>query len=296
MTDSVIGAGAVEANGMEFGYLTSGPASGPLALCLHGFPDSAHTWRRLMPELAAAGYRAVAPFMRGYAPTAIPEDGAYQTGALAADANALHEVFGGDDDAVLIGHDWGASAAYAAGASAPERWRRVVTLAVPPMGAILQTFFSYEQLKRSFYVFLMQTPLAAMAMTEDFVAGLWRDWSPGYVAADDVARFMRCMATPAHMEAAIGYYRAMLDSSSHLPRYATEQDATSRPGKRPTLYLHGASDGCFGADGVFGDRAALMAALPPDSRAELVPDAGHFLHLERPDEVNRHILDWITAR
>ncbi|MFC5181721.1 alpha/beta fold hydrolase [Actinomadura harenae] len=291
--DEPLASGLVTADGLEFGYLTSGPASGPLALCLHGFPDSAHTWRHLMPELAAAGYRAVAPFMRGYAPTAIPKDGAYQTGALAADANALHEVFGGEGDAVLIGHDWGASAAYAASASAPERWRRVVTLAVPPMGTILQAFFTYEQLKRSFYVFLMQTPLAAMAMTEDFVAGLWNDWSPGHAAADDVARFMECMATPAHMEAAIGYYRAMLDSSRHLPRYGAEQNATSAPGERPTLYLHGASDGCFGADALFADRDALTGHLPPDSRAELVPDAGHFLHLERPDEVNRRVLDWI---
>ncbi|MCP2343834.1 alpha/beta fold hydrolase [Actinomadura rupiterrae] len=288
--------GTVEADGLEFGYLAAGPASGPLALCLHGFPDSAHTWRHLLPELAAAGYRAVAPFMRGYAPTAIPADGAFQTGALAADANALHEVFGGDGEAVLIGHDWGAAAAYGAAGSAPERWRRVVTLALPPTGAILQAFFAYEQLKRSFYVFLMQTPLAAMAMTEDFVAGLWRDWSPGYEAAADVPRFMECMATPAHMEAAIGYYRAMLDSSRHLPRYASEQDATGKPGSQPTLYLHGGSDGCFGADGVFADRAALLAQLPPGSRAEIVPDSGHFLHLERPDEVNRHVLEWLAAR
>lgn len=287
--------GVVEANGLEFGYLACGPASGPLALCLHGFPDSAHTWRHLMPELADAGYRAVAPFMRGYAPSAIPEDGAYQTGALAADANALHEAFGGDGDAVLIGHDWGAAAAHAAAGIAPERWRRVIALAVPPVGALLQSFFTYAQLKRSFYVFLMQTPLAAMAMTDDFVAALWRDWSPGYDEADDVARFMECMATPAHMDAAIGYYRAMLDASRHLPRYAAEQAASSKPGSRATLYLHGASDGCLGADAVFADRAALLAQLPPGSRADLVPDAGHFLHLERPDEVGRRILDWITS-
>jgi pimeloyl-ACP methyl ester carboxylesterase len=70
---------------------------GPLALCLHGFPDSAHTWRHLLPRLAAAGFHAVAPFMRGYAPTAVPADGCYQIGALVADAVAhqptlyLHE-------------------------------------------------------------------------------------------------------------------------------------------------------------------------------------------------------------
>src|SRR3954466_15169720 len=112
----------VSAGGLEFAALTCGdgpPESGsrrPLALCLHGFPDSAHTWRHLLPALADAGYRAVAPFQRGYAPTGVPADGAYQIGALAADANALHEALGGAEDAVLIGHDWGAAATYAAAA------------------------------------------------------------------------------------------------------------------------------------------------------------------------------------
>ena len=76
----------------------------------------AHTWRHLMPALAGAGFHAVAPFMRGYAPTAVPADCAYQVGALVADVVALHEVLGGDGDAVLIGHDWGAEAAYGAAA------------------------------------------------------------------------------------------------------------------------------------------------------------------------------------
>ena len=78
----------IVANGVEFAYLAAGE-SGPLALCLHGFPDSAHSWRHLLPALADAGYRAVAPFQRGYAPTAVPADGRYQTGMLATDAIAL---------------------------------------------------------------------------------------------------------------------------------------------------------------------------------------------------------------
>jgi pimeloyl-ACP methyl ester carboxylesterase len=113
---------SVTAGGLEFGYLSDGPEDGPLALLLHGLPDSPHTWRHLLPELAERGYHAVAPFMRGYAPTAIPADGAYQTGALAADANALHEALGGGPDAVLIGHDWGAGATYPA-ASGTRRHR-----------------------------------------------------------------------------------------------------------------------------------------------------------------------------
>src|SRR4051812_50195551 len=104
--------------------LEDGPADGPLALCLHGFPDSAWGWRHLLPALAGAGYHAVAPFMRGYAPTAVPADQCYFTGALALDAIALHGALGGDDRAVLIGHDWGATATYRAAAHKPQLWRR----------------------------------------------------------------------------------------------------------------------------------------------------------------------------
>src|SRR5215469_16133323 len=119
----VVRAGTARANGLEFGLLEAG-GPGPLALCLHGFPDTAHTWTRLLPVLAGAGFHAVAPFLRGYAPTTVPADGAYDLGALAADAVALHEMLGGSGDAVLIGHDWGAEIAYAAAAHAPDRWRR----------------------------------------------------------------------------------------------------------------------------------------------------------------------------
>lgn len=285
----MITTGSVKANGLEFGYLTAGPQDGPLALCLHGFPDSAHTWRHLLPELAAAGYRAVAPFMRGYAPTSVPEDGAYQSGALAADANALHEALGGDSDAVIVGHDWGAFATYGAAAHAPERWRRVVTMSVPPVGAMMQAFFSYEQLKRSFYIFLFQTPLAEVAVNRAFVEGLWRDWSPGRDAAEDVDHVMECLSTPANVAAAIGYYRAMLDPSKLVARYSAEQAAASATGERPVLYLHGDADGCLAAP----DPEEVVRHLPAGSRAELVEGGGHFLQLDRPEETNRRIMDWL---
>src|SRR3954469_19829502 len=116
---------------MGDGALASGDRR-PFALLLHGFPDSAHTWRRLLPALADAGFRAAAPWTRGYAPTAVPADGAYTVATLAADANALHETLGGGADAVLVGHDWGAITAYGAAATEPDRWRRGGPMAVPP--------------------------------------------------------------------------------------------------------------------------------------------------------------------
>lgn len=282
----------IKANGLEFGYLAEGPEDGPLALCLHGFPDSAHTWRYLMPVLAAAGYRAVAPFMRGYAPTSIPADGAYQTGALAADANALHEALGGGPDAVLIGHDWGAATTYGAIAAAPERWRKAVTLALPPIPALLAGFMSYEQLKRSFYIFLFQTPLAEQAVNREFIAGLWRDWSPGYHATDDIKYVMDCLRTPENVAAVIGYYRAMLDPSRHVEAYAKEQAAADSIGERPILYLHGKADGCLPYQ-VAGGEAGILQHLPPGSRFEAIGEAGHFLHLDQPEEVASRILPWL---
>jgi pimeloyl-ACP methyl ester carboxylesterase len=279
---------AIQANGLMFGYLSAGPAEGPLALCLHGFPDSAYTWRHLLPSLGAAGFHAVAPFMRGYAPTAVPADGVYQTGALAADANALHEVLGGGSDAVLIGHDWGAAAVYGAVGHDPARWRAVVAMSVPPLASVFSGFFSYDQLKRSFYVFLFQTGLAEMALDRSFVEGLWQDWSPGYGAAGDIDHVMECLSTDRNAAAAIGYYRAMLDASLHVEDYAAEQVAGSSVGERPVLYLHGADDGCLGADSI-GDP---LAHLAPGSRLEVLERAGHFLQLERPEQVNRLILDW----
>jgi len=84
----------VKANAVEFSYLEAGPDNGPLALCLHGFPDSAHTWRYLLPALGDAGFHAVAPWMRGYAPTQIPADGRYQTGRSPPTPVRCHDVLG----------------------------------------------------------------------------------------------------------------------------------------------------------------------------------------------------------
>jgi pimeloyl-ACP methyl ester carboxylesterase len=280
----------VKANGIEFGYLSMG--SGPLALCLHGFPDSAHTWRHLLPELAERGYHAVAPFMRGYAPTGVPADGAYEGGALIADAVALHDALGGDADAVLIGHDWGALPVYGAVAFAPGRWRRAVAMAMPPIGSMLTSFFDYEQLKRSFYIFLFQTGLAeTAARSEGFIEGLWRDWSPGYAAGEDVAHVKECLREPENLAAAIGYYRAMLGTTPPTGHYAEEQAAVGRVGERPVLYLHGHDDGCLGAGLVKG----AAPHLPRGSRVKVLRGAGHFLHLERPREVNDAIFRWLDG-
>lgn len=284
----------IDANGVRFSALTTGPADGPLALCLHGFPDAAPTWRHLLPALGDVGFRAVAPWMRGYAPTEVPADGRFQMGAVVADAVALHERLGGDERAVLVGHDWGAVAAYGIAALEPVRWRRLVTAAVPPAGAVGAGLLSYDQLKRSFYMWLFQTPFAEIAVAADdlaFIDRLWADWSPGYDASADLPAVKDALRDPANLAAAIGYYRAALGTTPPDPGLDREQAALGLTPPQPTLYLHGRDDGCMGV--ALAEPAG--AFLAPGSRVEIIPTAGHFLHLEQPAVVNELIVDWVTA-
>jgi pimeloyl-ACP methyl ester carboxylesterase len=289
--------GTVEANGVTFAYLAAGDEGAPLALCLHGFPDSARTWRHLLPLLADRGYRAVAPWLRGYAPTTVPSAPEYQSAVLALDAVALHAALAQSDaPGVLVGHDWGALASYAAVHHPSAPWRRLVTMAVPPIGAVTQGFLSYDQLRRSWYMFFFQHPLAELAVPVDdlaFIDRLWADWSPGYDAAEDLVHVKAALRDPANLAAALGYYRATLGGVglSDDPEVASLQAAAdSEAPPLPTLYLHGRTDGCMGAS-LAEPAAEILTA--EGSRVELVDDAGHFLHLERPDEVNRLVLDFL---
>ncbi len=292
MTNSDLTVGSVDIEGMHVEWLEVG--TGPLALCLHGFPDSAHTYRFLLPALAEAGYRAVAPWTRGYAPTSVAPDGWYQTGVRARDTCQLHEALGADSDAVLIGHDWGAGTAYVAATKEPDRWRRVVAMAVPPAGRVMNAFFDYSQLRRSSYMFIFQHRLAEALVPHDdwaFIKGLWSDWSPGYDHSEDVAHFVDSVRPDGHLAAALGYYRATFQPELTSPDLSDWENPGSDVPPQPTLYIHGQNDGCIGlevADGVEAD-------LSSGSKFVVVENAGHFAHLERPDFVNSEIVEFLGS-
>lgn len=297
----------VEANGVTFTAFEHGPQqdtaqddtaqddTAQLMLCLHGFPDDATTWRRQMSYFAKAGYRVVAPYMRGYAPTSPAPTGTYQSAALARDAAALIAVLSPDRPAVLVGHDWGAIAAYPTALLAPERVEKLVTMSVPYGPAFGVAFAtSYEQQKRSWYIFLFQTMLAEMMVGHDdqrFLRNLWRDWSPGWdFSQEEIAPVLETFARPGVLTAALAYYRCMLDPNLQDPALMTEQVRDGiEPVLVPTLYMHGDQDGCVGLEMAQGMEASFPAGL---TRC-VVEGAGHFLHREKPDVVNAQILRFL---
>jgi pimeloyl-ACP methyl ester carboxylesterase len=213
---------------------------------------------------------------------------------LAQDANALHEALGGDDLAVVIGHDWGAQAAYGAAVLAPDRWRRVVAMALPPVPAMASGFFSYDQIRKSFYLYFFQNPLADAVVAAGelaFTGRLWQDWSPGYDATDDLAYLSQSLGTPENLAAALGYYRALFDPARQAPELAGEQAAVAGIPAQPTLYLHGERDGCIDVSMADATRTVLSAG----SQVVIIKSAGHFLHLEKPDEVGQQILQFLAS-
>ncbi|MDQ1517897.1 MAG: hypothetical protein QOE80_3727 [Actinomycetota bacterium] len=286
--------GVVRANGLEFHYVEAG--EGPLALCLHGFPDSPFSYRYLLPALAAAGYHAVAPYMRGYHPTGIPSRYT-DTKDLAADVAALRAALGGDDKAVLIAHDWGAVATYGAAQLEPTAWRRIVIMNIPPLVFDGQIMFQYPAIKREFYWWFFQMRVSNDIVRLDdftFIDGIWADWSPGYDARDDLPHAKECVRDPANLEAALGYYRTFFNPDRFMsPPMIEEQTQTwGKPVTQAVLYMHGSQDGLFPVDADTLKR--MPAMIGPRAEAVMVDGVGHFMLVEKPQAVNAHILGFLA--
>lgn len=237
----------IHANGMEFAYLEAG--QGPLVILLHGFPDTAYCYRDVLPLLAAAGYRAIAPFLRGYAPTALAPDGDYRLPTLARDLIALVEHFGRGERAYVIGHDWGSAIAQYAVNLRPDRFEKILIASVPHLRRFLLSP-TRQQLKRSHYILRFQIPLwAERKMVENDFAWmeehLIRAWSPGWkYSAADLAPLKANFADPARLKAALAYYRAL----PGLLARPSEWKIAFADVRVPTCLVYGNEDGCVGPE------------------------------------------------
>jgi pimeloyl-ACP methyl ester carboxylesterase len=281
----------VTANGIEFEYLHAG--EGRLALCLHGFPDDAGSMRPLLTRLADAGFHAVAPYMRGYGPTRTPDDD-YSTVALGQDAIALADTLGRDDSdsPVLVGHDWGAAASYAAAAIDPASFESIVAMALPPrFGSVISDH--PKQFLRSWYMGLFQLPHAERALEmADFalIEFLWNTWSPGWNYSNERIEAVKdTFRTSGTVEASLAYYR-QFGRQLVLSELDGGRSDSGSPLDIDALVIAGARDGCIGPE-LFEQ---ADEAFTGDCRVVQVSDAGHFMHQERPDVVADEILEWIA--
>ena len=284
----------LEASGLRFSALAQG--EGPVVLCLHGFPDNLRSFRFQLPALAAAGFRGVAPTLRGYEPSAQPADGDYHIVRMAEDVVGWIDALG-QERVHLVGHDWGAVIGYAAAALAPERLITLTTLAIPHPGRLRSDGIRKlpSQIRTSWYMLFFQlrgiADRAVEARDWALIEKLWRDWSPGWaLPADELAAVKRTLAQPGVKRAALAYYRAMFDLRSPAAKQTAQLfDAKIQV---PTLALTGALDGCM--DTRLHDLALDASDFPAGLQMTRLEDAGHFLHQEKPDEVNRLLLDWLA--
>jgi epoxide hydrolase 4 len=287
---------SLEANGIRFHALALGPDDGPLALLLHGFPELARSWRHQLPALAARGYRAVAPDMRGYGGTELR--GPYDIGTLVRDVTGLVEALG-RDRAVVVGHDWGGAVAWEVATRAPERVERLVAINCPPPAALAEALRgSRAQRRKSWYIFFFQLPwLPERRMAKDGAAvvaralvggshrrGVWPD--------EEIDAYRAAFARPGRAKAAIDWYRAAFRPSLGRRRRRAKDEPRARV-TAPTLVLWGVEDRFLERDLV--SNAALRRVLAEGNVPDVVfvDDAGHFLQNEAPDRVNEELVRWL---
>jgi len=253
----------VSANGLEFACHSEG--DGPLVLLLHGFPDTARSWDATRRVLAENGFRAVSPYMRGYDPTAIPKRDT-DARTLAEDTVGLLEALS-DEPAFLVGHDWGAMAAYGGATLSPGRVRKLVTIAIPHPAALRPTpgrLWAFRHFIQN------KLPGAARRFARNDFAGLrniYKRWSPLWDPSDEeFADVVRCFSSPDSLDAAFGYYRAL---SFVVPKFLLEKISVD------TVVFWGQSDAlAFEADYHYAARR-----FTADYQLESLP-GGHFMHRE----------------
>lgn len=263
----------VTANGLEFAYLEEG--TGPLVLLLHGFPDTAYSWDDVRPRIAAKGFRAVSPFLRGYHPSAIPARDTDQE-TLESDPVALIEALGARD-AVVVGHDWGASAAYGAAALRPDLVSKLITIGIPHPATIKP---SPKKLWGARHFAAYKLPGAPQRFARDNFAALpaiYRRWSPTW--NPDPSEFDAVRASfsnPASLNAAFGYYRTLSPkpSASLRARIAV-----------PTVVFAGLDDPIVTP----ADYRAARKMFTREYIVEEMP-GGHFMHREHPDVFAERLL------
>jgi pimeloyl-ACP methyl ester carboxylesterase len=278
--------GYAELSEARLHYVEAG--EGPLVVLLHGFPEFWYSWRYQIPALAAAGFRVIAPDMRGYNLSSRPSDvRSYEVRRLAGDIRDLiHERSA--TEACLAGHDWGAAIAWVAAMAHPDEVKRLAILNAPhPRRMIEALRRPGRQLARSWYMFFFQLPwLPERAVRAGdwwaFRAGFARDARPGAFTPADIDRYREAWSQPGAATATINYYRAALHRAS------SRRAAKLLPVQAPTLVIWGERDRHLGAELAEPD----PADVPNLERVVRLPDASHWVQHDEPERVSGLLIDF----
>lgn len=273
----------VQANGVRFAYLEQG--SGPLVIFMHGFPDNAWSYRKQLQVFADAGYRAVAPFLRGYAPTEIPADGIFDPIALGKDLEALIAALSEDGQARVVGMDWGGTSTFQALATAPSAIKAAVVMNTAHPITFSSIRRDPEIVRSIFHVYFFQLPGAESAVNTEglpFVDYLWKLWSPTFNDAEHIRSIKETLSSPGTMVAALRYYGGLTEAG-RMGRLPINEMQT------PTLTIYGGND----PTARYSVKEEPLFKGP--HKRVVLPDVGHFPHLEREAEVTGLIMDWFRT-
>jgi pimeloyl-ACP methyl ester carboxylesterase len=280
--------GYADLSGSRLHYVEAG--EGPLVVLLHGFPEFWFSWRFQISTLADAGFRVVAPDMRGYnlssRPSAVME---YEIDHLSGDVRDLI-VERGAERALLAGHDWGAAVAWATASAHPEVVERLAILNVPHPRRFLQGLRRPQQMLKSWYIFFFQLPwlperLASARNWRAFRYGFEHDARTGAFTQGDIERYIEAWSQPGAATAMINYYRAI---SRQTPSRA---EARIRQITAPTLVIWGERDRYLGVEMAEPDRSDV----PNFERVVRIPDASHWVHHDQPERVSQLLIEFFGA-
>jgi pimeloyl-ACP methyl ester carboxylesterase len=282
----------VAANGINFEVATMGSGD-RLALCLHGFPEHAYSWRFQMPLLARLGYRVWAPNLRGYGNTDSPREvSAYKISTLVQDVACLIKAANAKEILVLA-HDWGAALAWLLAMEQPQLIDRLVILNVPHPACFVRELRRLAQLARSWYMFCFQLPwLPEFVLSRRqgrAAAELIRRTSSNPARfPDEVLEIFRANAArPGGLTAMLNWYRAAF-RGSEIRRYSGKNVPVIRI---PTLFLWGDADVALSLRTTRGTEQYVT-----DLTFRVLPGVSHWIQQEAPEAVNAMLEAWINGR
>jgi len=284
-------------NGVRLHYVEAEPPAGAVpkgtakvCLALHGFPEFWYSWRHQLPALAAAGFRALAPDLRGYNLSDKPPGVAnYRLDHLVGDVAGLIRA-AGRGRAAVVGHDWGGVLASAVAMQHPDLVERLIVLNAPHPAAMLRELRTPAQLRKSWYVFFFQLPrLPEWVFRRGDFALLERTLRrdpirPGVFTEEDIRLYKEALAQPGVLTAAINWYRAIFRRGLYRVRREV------RPVAAPTLLIWGEQDRYLGPRLLEG-----LEPWVPNLHIERFPDASHWVHAEWPERVNRLMIDFLRG-